>query len=117
MKRSLFLFFLLFCFLFLLPIPKYQELNHLILIDTMEIKCDIDSYHINLREIIPIREDDGIQYHYKEHQLSGSNLLKLRKKMQKKSFYYKGVRKVLTNCSIEDVSAVFKISKYIIQKK
>lgn len=63
MKKTIILFFILLIFSIFIKKPKYIELNHLHIIDRITIYCDKTTY----RELIPIRDDNGIEYDYKYH--------------------------------------------------
>ena len=64
MKKYIFIIIILFLSLFL-KIPKYIELNNLKIIKS--ISCDEKYYY--LEEIIPTRDDNGIEYHKKIHKV------------------------------------------------
>lgn len=57
---------ILSCFI---KVPKYKELNHLKIIDKIVIDCD----EIILREVVPKRDDSGIEYEYKYHRVDNIN--------------------------------------------
>ena len=57
---------ILSCFI---KIPKYKELNHLKVIDKIVIDCD----ETILREIIPMRDDNGIEYKYRYYTVESIN--------------------------------------------
>ena len=61
MKKTIILFIILFIFSLFVKLPKYRELNHLKIIDKVIVYCD---YNV-LREVIPKRDDNGIEYEYK----------------------------------------------------
>ena len=46
-------------------IPEYKELNQLAIIESIGLYYDESNYVIYLREIIPIKSDEGIDYEYK----------------------------------------------------
>lgn len=107
--------------LFLLPTPPYRELNHLILIQSLQVNCQGEKYEVILKEIVPKKEDNGIQYDYKTYQEMGSNLLTIKKKIEKKEskyFYYKGIKKITTNCpNPSDILNTFQLSSKKIKIK
>ena len=88
MKKYLFLTILLLPLLFF-KIPKYVELNNLIIIDSIGIDCK--NNNIYYREIIPIKDDDGIEKKYKIYKsnMNGHNSNKL---------YLNDIKYVITNC-------------------
>lgn len=64
MKRYIILIIILFLSIFV-KIPRYIELNDLKIIES--INCDKDYYY--LKEIIPIRNNNGIEYEKKIHKV------------------------------------------------
>ena len=99
--------------LILLPIPKYVELNHLILIQSGKIYCTEEQYKITLKEIIPKKEDNGIKYLYKNYQETGTSLKDMKQNLEekeKKKFYYHGIKTLTTNCqNPKEISDIFQI--------
>ena len=86
---------------FFLPISDYVELNHLMIVDKIGLKCNKDSYHLYLREVIPKRSDNGILYHYKIYDGTGSNILNAYQDLSHhtgKNIYIKKVQSLVTNC-------------------
>ncbi len=99
MKKYL-LFFISFIILLFLPISSYVELNHLIIADEIHVSCK-DSYTLIIREIIPIRENNSIDYQYKEYQSSHKNLKSAKNNIEesaKDKFYYRKARIFTSNC-------------------
>lgn len=88
MKKIFILFIILFTFSLFIKLPKYKELNHLKIIDKITIKCD---YYV-LREIIPIKDDGGIEYDYKYYKV---------KKINKNNFYI-DKSKIIKDCNKKD---------------
>lgn len=115
MKKRIFFIIILIGFLFLLPIPEYVELNDLIIVESIEIICKEKQYEINLKEIIPKKEDNSIEYHYQEYSSKGTSIREAKKNLEKnhtKKFYYQSSKKIITNCSnIEKISNLFSIKK------
>lgn len=86
---------------FFLPISDYVELNHLMIVDEIGVKCSNKTYHLYFREIIPIRNDNGIHYNYKIYDGFGTDLFKAYKDLAGqtgKNIYIKKVQKLITNC-------------------
>lgn len=81
MKKILILIIIIIGTYLLLDIPKYIELNDLKIIDRITINCD----NIILREIIPVKDDNSIEYKYKYYN-----------KISNK-FYYKKA-KIINKC-------------------
>ena len=110
------IFFLLgsIFFLFLLPIPKYVELNQLVLVHSAEVYCHQQQYEVIITEIFPKKEDNGVQYHFKQYEKTGSDLNEIKKSLEsdeKKKFYYKGLKKISTNClNSQEIMDTFKVS-------
>ena len=81
MKKILILIIIIIGTYLLLDIPKYIELNDLKIIDRITINCD----NIILREIIPVKDDNSIEYKYKYYNKINNN------------FYYKKA-KIINKC-------------------
>ena len=64
MKRII-LILLIILELFIIKIPKYEELNNLVIIKEIAVEYSKDKYTIYLKEIIPIKANQGINYKYK----------------------------------------------------
>lgn len=100
MKKYLFIILLFFPLLFI-KIPSYVELNNLSIIDKITIKCDNNKYIITLREIIPIKNDNGIKYKYKYYKGNGTNINIIIKEIDnntKRKLYYKTSKYKYINC-------------------
>lgn len=92
--RKIMLLLLILIPLLFIKIPKYKELNNLNIITDIGIDCKNNT--IYLKEIIPVKDDDGIEYKYKLHEYHNYN-----KVLQNKKLYLNHVKKVVTNCSNE----------------
>ena len=89
MKNTIILFIILFVFSLFVKLPKYKELNSLKIIDKVLIECN----DIVLREIIPNKDDNEIEYNYKYY----------RENKIDKSKYYIDKAKFINKCKkIED---------------
>ena len=100
MKKYI-LFILLLIPLLFIKIPKYIELNNLAIIDRVYISCYNNKYNVKLREIIPIKDDNGIEYDYKYYKGTGNNINTIIKNINnktKKKLFYKHIEKVYSNC-------------------
>lgn len=103
MRKYIFIIYFIFCsiFLILVEIPNYVELNDLIIVDSIGIDCS-NSNTIYIKETIPIKSDNKINYKYKIYSYSDSNFNNLisgiNEKISKK-IYYDRVKKIYTNCS------------------
>lgn len=121
MKRYLFL--LIFLIIgFFLPIPDYVELNHLMIVDSIGLDCSLDGYHLYLKEVIPKRGDDGIQYDYKIYHGNGKDIKDLYSDIVRnshKKIFLDDTKTVITNCSSsKELIQVFSLNpKNIIHTK
>ena len=70
MKKIMLLFLFIFLYFFL-PIPKYIELNHLNIIQEINVFCKDNQYRIIYLEINPVKNDRGIEYDLIEYQYDG----------------------------------------------
>ena len=101
MKKYLILLVIIIIIGLFIKIPIYNDLNNIIVIDKVNIKCIDGKYHITLREIKPIKEDNGLSYKYKYHNEIINNLNELQKLNQKKyhnNLYYDKAKKYFNNC-------------------
>ena len=91
MKKVILLIIIIVPLLFI-KIPKYKELNHLIIIEKVGIDCSNDN--IYLKEIIPLKDDNGIEYKYRIYRYNNklNDLLKDNR-------YYLNKDLLITNCS------------------
>lgn len=90
---------------YLCKIPEYKELNDLAIIDGIGVYYDGDNYNVYLREIIPIKSDQGIDYEYKYYDDKDDDIKKAYKKIvtnTKKKFYLKHCRTLITNLYTSD---------------
>lgn len=89
MKKILIICFIGVLFSLLFNLPEYRELNNLIIINEIGLECDSnDLKTIYLKEIIPEKDDSGIEYKYKIHKVDG--------KINNK--FYITSSNVITNC-------------------
>ena len=81
---------------------KYIELNNLVIVEGIGVECSDGEYNIYLKEIIPVKDDSGIEYEYKFYNVKSDELNKsytmLDEKISKK-IYYDNTRYVITNCT------------------
>lgn len=115
MKKYIPLIMILLLPIFFIKIPEYKELNNLVIIKTIEVKCDNNNYKVKLKEIIPKKEDTSINYEYKDYTEEGNNLKEIKNKIEhstSKKFYYKKTDYLITNCNNEDeIMKVFNIKE------
>lgn len=119
MKYKYYILFLGIFILCLLPNKKYVELNHLKLLHSIEVKCDGYEYEINLVEVIPLKENNSVDYKYKKYYKKNDSLLFLRNNFDKDyHFFYGGIKSLKTNClNVDDIITTFSLNKDIIIKK
>lgn len=92
---------------YIVKIPKYKELNEIAIIEGMAVSYQDSVYNVYLKEIIPIKTDDGINYKYKYYHEKSDNLEKAYKKIinnTKEKLYIKRCRVLVTN--LKDSSIV-----------
>ena len=115
MKKYLPLIMIFLLPLFFIKIPEYKELNNLIIIKTIEVKCDNNKYNVKLKEIIPEKNDTSIEYKYKNYEDEGDNLKEIKEKIEKKTnkkFYYRKTDYLITNCNNEkEIMKIFNIKE------
>ena len=112
MKKIIIQVFIISIFLVLVPIPKYKELNHLILVNKIKIICTNNNINGTIFEIIPIKEDNGVENKEKKYYTKGKSLEELRMNLEKQTnnkFYYKSIKKIKTNCNIKEIEKTFHI--------
>ena len=84
----------------LIKIPNYVELNNLAIINSIGIIEENNRYTIILKEIIPIKSDQGIDYKYKYYKETSTSIKKainnLTKKTKKK-LYLNKTKSLITN--------------------
>ena len=98
MKKILVSTFLLII-LFIYFVPKYNELNNIMIIDKVKVIKDNNTYNITFREVIPKRNNNGIIYTYK-YQAKFNNInkaIKKKKKNTNKKLYLSKVKSLITN--------------------
>lgn len=97
--------------LFIVKIPKYVELNNLIIIDEIEIDCR-DEYNLKFREVIPKRDNNDITYKYKYYYGKGNNYKDiLLATFNGKAYYVPSSVKIITKCSEKDLNNLFNIKE------
>lgn len=93
MKKTIFIIILLFIISLFVHIPNYLELNDLIIIDKIDIDCKNKT--INYNEVIPYKDNNGIDYKYKEHSYKYENINEF---FNMKNIYYKKAKIKWNNC-------------------
>lgn len=97
-------FILTLCILFILAvfkIPEYRELNNIKIIESIGYDCINDK--IYFKEIIPEKDDSGLDYNYKIHYIDKIN----------KDYYLKSTKFIITNCDNTNIL----INKYNLKPK
>ena len=93
-------FLLLIISSYLLPIPDYVELNNLAIIEEVGVSYQEGHYTIYLKEEIPIKDEQGINYQYEYYQKTANTLQKAYQELQKdskKKIYLKKATLLITN--------------------
>lgn len=104
MKKILIIIFLLLIG-FIIKIPEYEELNTLAIIEGIGVSYNDEAYTIYLKEIIPIKDDQGITYKYEYYKGEGKNIeiaFKRLKDKASKKIYLKRCKFVVTNLRYSD---------------
>ncbi|MBQ8131239.1 MAG: hypothetical protein IJ193_01970 [Bacilli bacterium] len=86
-----------------------MELNHLIIIDKVSILSKNNTYFITLREIVPQRQDNGIDYSYHYYRYRVSDFEEFKELIQKKRFYFSKVKSLTTNLNSDSIRSLLKI--------
>lgn len=98
--KKIFLILLITLELSLIKIPPYKELNNIAIIEMIAIEKMDGDYLITLKEIIPIKADQGIDYEYKYYNAKSTNLstgIEKLTKSTKKKLYLNKVKFLITN--------------------
>ena len=83
----------------------YVEINDLAIIKGVGVSYKNSSYTIYMKEIIPARSDDGIEYKYKIYEASADDLESALEKIAdktKKKLYYKRCKFLVTDVDHSD---------------
>ncbi|MBQ6323747.1 MAG: hypothetical protein IJI22_02825 [Bacilli bacterium] len=118
--KKIFLLILIFTlFSFIIKIPNYIELNNLVIVEGIGLECNNDKYTLYLKEIIPIKGDNGVTYKYKYYENEAENIDDANKNIindySNKKFFYEDTKYVITNCKTSnEITDYFRIKpKYI----
>ena len=98
-KRFLILLFLISMSIFF-KIPEYVELNNLAIIEGVGVSYNNNHYTIYLKEVIPTKDDLGINYKYNYYKEDGKIIKTTLKKLQKKTkkkLYLSRAKFLITN--------------------
>lgn len=91
MKKYLFIILIVLIISLFIKIPEYKELNNLKIIEGIGLECINNNKILYLKEIIPEKDDNGIEYNYKYHKVNSNNLNNI--------YYLKNTKYIITNCS------------------
>lgn len=98
----------------IIKIPKYTELNNLAIIEEIAIEKKDNNYTIILKEIIPNKKDQGINYEYEYYQETSTSISKTMNKITKKTkkrLYLTKAKSLITNITnSNDVIVELKIN-------
>ncbi len=113
MKRYILILLILFE-LVTIPIPKYVELNNLAIIEEIAVIEENARYTVILKEIIPIKDDQGISYKYKYYKQTSASIKKAYQTLlntTKKKLYLKRTKSLITNSlSSKEALTILKIN-------
>lgn len=101
--KKIILYILIIIELTIFKIPKYVELNNIAIIEEISLIEKYDKYTLTLKETIPIKDEQGIKYKYKEYKKTASTPKKayqLIEKSTKKRLYLKKTKSLKTNILI-----------------
>ena len=104
MRRSILFMTLIIISLFF-NIPDYVELNNLAIVEGIGVSYKDDHYTVYLREIIPIKDDQGINYKYQYYYDDANTLENAYKKIVKKTrkkIYLDKTKFIITNLDTSD---------------
>ena len=91
MKKYLFIILIVLIISLFIKIPEYKELNNLKIIEGIGLECINNNKILYLKEIIPEKDDNGIEYDYKYYKVNFNNL--------NNKYYLKNTKYIITNCS------------------
>lgn len=98
---------------YLFKVPEYRELNDIAIIEGIAVDYDGYNYKLYLREVIPIKGDQGIDYEYKYYEGVSSSLEDSYEEVlsnTKKKLYLKRCKFLVTNMySSDDIIDIFNI--------
>lgn len=100
MKKYLFIIIFIISGLFL-PISDYVELNNLIIVKNIGLDCQNNIYNLYIKEIIPEKNTNNINYKYKIYQSKGKNIKEAYQNLinnTSKKIFIKDTKSIITNC-------------------
>lgn len=99
MKKIIILILITLIF-YTIGIPKYTELNNLAIIEGVGVSYKDERYIVYLKEVIPVKNDQGIKYKYKYYEEEGDEIEKVFEKLKtktKKKLYLKKAKFLITD--------------------
>ena len=90
MKKNILIIISVILISLIFNIPKYRELNNIHIIEGIGINCTNDKQIVYLKEIIPEKDDSGIEYKYRYYTYHN--------KINNNKIYLKGTKYIITNC-------------------
>ena len=107
MKKNILIIISVILISLIFNIPKYRELNNIHIIEGIGINCINDKQIVYLKEIIPEKDDSGIEYKYRYYTYHN--------KINNNKIYLKGTKYIITNCiSTNEVINTYNLNpKYI----
>ena len=90
MKKNILIIISVILISLIFNIPKYRELNNIHIIEGIGINCINDKQIVYLKEIIPEKDDSGIEYKYRYYTYHN--------KINNNKIYLKGTKYIITNC-------------------
>lgn len=113
MKKYFFMFLIILFLSFFIKIPKYVELNEIKIIKSITVDCS-NNYSIVMKEIKPIKKDNGFSYTYKKYSGNGNSFIRAIKSIENNNhnkFYYKAAVINMNKCSNKkEIENYFSIS-------
>lgn len=103
MKRNIIIISLVIILSLFFKIPQYLELNNLKIIEGIGLDC-YNKNNLYLKEIIPEKDDNGIEYKYQIY-ISSNKI--------NNNYYLKNTKYIITNC--DNTSSLIK--KYNLKPK
>lgn len=109
--KKIIMIILIIGLLIVVKMPKYVELNNLIIIDEIHVDC-LDEYNLKFREVIPKRDNNDITYKYKYYYGKGNNYKDiLQTSFNDKAYYVPSNVKIITKCSEDEINDLFNIKE------
>lgn len=95
-------------------VPEYRELNDIAIIEGVAVDYDGYNYRLYLREVIPIKGEQGIDYEYEYYEGVSSSVEEAYEEIlsnTKKKLYLKRCKFLVTNMySSDDIISILNIN-------